>query len=61
MRVRRPDGSEGYLVVSVPADGAVIHASLGETAIVLGPEDAQRLRRIYQEAAAVALWNQGHW
>lgn len=61
LRVHDVAGGEVVLVVEVPPDDGMVRASVGGTAIVLSPEDVSRVRRVYQEAQAVALQDRGRW
>lgn len=57
--MRQPDGTDAWTVVEVRAGLVYVHRSV--PAFVMMPEELQRLRHIYQEAQAVALYERGAW
>lgn len=52
---------EAWIVVEAPREAGVVHASLGETTVRLTPEELSKLRQVYLEALAVALYDRGSW
>jgi hypothetical protein len=61
VRVKDPNGADTVLVVSVVPGEGVIRASIGRTAIVVAPEKVERVRQVWDEARAAALWDRGSW
>lgn len=63
-RIRLSDGAGGehVLTVEVPRGTCgVVHAHVGGLRFTFTPEDLSKLRQLYGEAQAVALWNRGRW
>lgn len=59
IQTRDPYGTEKWLVITVPTGGGLIHASVDEKTITFRPEEIERVRRVWADAAAVALWDRG--
>jgi hypothetical protein len=62
LRFQTNSGEDLGLVVYVPADeSGRVRASIGTFSAVLEPQEVRRLRQIYLEAMAVAIWDRGAW